>query len=331
MLERKISGIVVSAGDTAEYANVIPLGTIDTFLKNNLSFQLPLAPESQELMDAAYSGDEKRFYKLLESIGDPNTTDAYGSVALERVATTYNNFFKFLELTQLTDANGNIPDSACHIWTKTRVRMAKSLLAAGANVDGPVGASWTPLMSAVTADSQCDNTAMVEVLLDKGAEPNHLVTNRLSRSTSVRSPLMMAVEAGPVATVKSLLAHGANASLAANAWSGDDLTPLFALAVDPDPTLDRSGLLISSNQGCWSTDNANTEKFRLLLPHTKLSSVLGPRDDYRTRDYVGMTVRGVLEKRLGGGCNFSTCDGQGRAGEDRCLERLLGALLGVAP
>lgn len=81
------------------------------------------------------------------------------------------------------------------------------------------------------------------------------------------------------------------------------------------------------DSSCDRADSAIVAKFKLLLPISKLDKELTARTDYKTKDYVGMTVQGVLEHRLGGGCTFSDCNGAERVAQGRCLERMLGALL----
>jgi hypothetical protein len=328
MLANKIAGLAISVGGNCSYVNVLPIQMVDDFLLRNQSFHLPLNPYSQELMSAAYAADEKRFYQLLKVVGDPNTSDASGDVLLQGVATTHNNFDIFVERSGLKSADGGSSASACEAWIDARVRMAETLLKEGARPDGRQEASWTPLMSAVTADAQCDNTRMVDTLLKSKADPNHLYVSNISGTASVHNALMIAVQDGRPPTVRALLLSGADANAKVDAWDSSGLTPIFALATDNNP--DRNGTLLDFSdpgldESCWDTDNAKVAKFRLLVPYTRLSTTLHP-SDYQNKEFEGLTVEGVLKKRLGGGCTLSTCDGSERDSRGRCLERMLGAL-----
>ncbi|QPB24405.1 ankyrin repeat domain-containing protein [Rhizobium sp. 007] len=286
------------------------------------------------MLDAASSADSKKFFAVLDEIGDPNITDATGDMALEWIATSDNTLYPFLEREGLRGDGHEVRENACQIWLSTRLEMAEELLKRGALVDGPRGGSrWTPLMNAIIAHDPCDNTPMVKMLLKHGAKSNRINVSRLpgSEYAKTTTPLTMAAEDGRPETVTALLEGGAEPELTSDSWAGDDLTPLFAIALNNNPNHNAGPLGDFSDDAydssCDRADSALVSKFKLLLTVSNLDRELMPRTDYRTKDFVGITVEKVLEHRLGGGCTFSDCNGSGRVAEGRCLERMLGALL----
>ncbi len=327
VLDGRLAGMLTETPN-CKIGFVTPLETINRMIRENFGFSLPLHSRSSEVMSAAYRAQEKEFYSLLDEIGDPNTRDDSSTSLLERIATTYNNFGYFYREAE------KVPDSPsparttilCRQWMEARLRMARVALRLGALVDGEPGPGWTPLMSAVTKNEDCDNTEMVRLLLDNGASPNHVYISGKDRQHAT-TPLMIAIDSGSVDTVRTLLEKGADPNQPADGRSGDALTSLFALALTGQPS---SSIFDSLEEGfdtsCMHRDNSKVAKFRLLLEKSRLDFRLGTRTDYRGKDFSGMTVKEVLEKRLGGACFFSDCEGYGRAGPERCLERMLGAL-----
>lgn len=328
--ENRILGMLTSTADCRK-GRVIDFKRVNAVLAGSQShLRIPLHEQSYNFMQAAYEGNEALFNSLLPSMSDANATDGSGNIALERVVTTYNNLGRFRTIAGLQQRPGeDYRDSQqrlCSAWMGVRLRMAKSLLAKGARVDGNGGVSWTPLMSAVTYQSgNCDNTAMARLLLDNGAAPNHVQRMEVDvDAVYLHTPLMRAVDDGPPDTVKILLEKGADPNMRADSKNGNNLTPLLALAVasnpshvkGPDPSL-----------YCWNSDNSNVEKFRLLARISDKTLKVSASDDYRTAKYANLTVEQILRKRLDGGCKFRACEGDGRTGPGRCMERMLGVLV----
>lgn len=83
-----------------------------------------------------------------------------------------DNFYRFLEREGLYGDGHAVRANACQLWLGTRLEMAVELLKRGALVDGPRGESrWTPLMNAIIAHDSCDNTPMVNMLLNTRRSP----------------------------------------------------------------------------------------------------------------------------------------------------------------
>jgi hypothetical protein len=289
-------------------------------LFSELKIRLPLHERSDQLIKAAYEVDESGFNQLLDAIGDPNTSNGSGSLPLGAVAVSDNNFYVFYERfgrPKAGERDSDLKSRVCAAFVEARLRIARQLLQHGARVDGAGGVSWTPLMNAVTDHTGCGNEKMVQLLLTSGAAPNHEYISPYD-STSTSTPLWVAVvqgylqaESGSQPLVDLLLRSGANANVKIRGQ-----TPLMKLALDPRPEEFAQG-----DSSCWSADNSKVAVFRLLSGHSDLSSRLNSRDEFN-----GMTVVQILKKRLGGGCTRPQCDGTGRAGGGRCLERMLGAL-----
>lgn len=290
--------------------------------------RVPLHPLSYDLMKAAREANETAFNSLLKQIGDPETRDGSGRSALKVVAGTSNNFYDFRQAAGLDrprpgEAYEDFVRRTCSIWIETRLRMARTLLTQGAQVDGDGASSWTPLMNAVSYDN-CDNIAMVRLLLDKGAAPNHVYRSDATGKPSFYTPLMVAVDWGLPNTIDALLRKGADPNIRADGLGGaENATPLMAIALDSEPS-DTKGFPDSSSS-CWDTDNVKVAKFRLLAKVSDLGLRIQTSNP-RTNEFNNLTVENVLRRRLGGGCNNPTCDGKGRTGPGRCWERMLGAL-----
>lgn len=321
----RILGMLKATPD-CKTGHVVDFGRVNTALsKVEFGLRVPLHPLSYELMKAAREANEPLFNSLLSEIGDANTRDGSGSSALQSIAGSKFSLFQSatgMEQPRPGETYDGLLKRACSIWIETRLRMARTLLARGARVDGDGGLSWTPLMTAVSYES-CDDTAMVQLLLDSGAAPNHIYRSDLDGAIYLHTPLMLAVDSGLPATVAMLLKKGADPNRRSDSFSGKNVTPLMAVALDDSPS-DTKGFHDSS-ASCWDTDNVKVAKFRLLATVSDLGTRVDS-SDYRTKEFVNLTVEGILKQRLGGGCNNSKCDGTGRTGPGRCLERMLGAL-----
>jgi hypothetical protein len=307
--------------------HVVDFDRVNTALSGvEFGLRVPLHPLSYDLMKAAREANESSFNSLLNQIGDANTRDGSGNNALERIADA--DFYLFqsavgMEQPRPGEDYDDLIKRVCSIWMETRLRMVRTLLARGARVDADGGVGWTPLMTAVGYDEHCDETPIVQLLLDSGGAPNHVYRSDVDGTIYLDTLLMHAVEFGLPTTVDVLLKKGADPNMRSDSGSGRNITPLMALALDDSPS-DTKGFPDSSGS-CWDTDNVKVAKFRLLAKVSDLDLKV-QSSDYRTRDFANLTVERVLRKRLGGGCNNSSCDGKGRAGPERCLERMLGAL-----
>jgi ankyrin repeat protein len=305
--------------------SVVPIDAVNQVLMASLHIRLPLNERSDQLIRAAYAADEQTFNDLLRVIDDANTMNGEGSTPLAAIAVSGNNFDGFNQRFG-PKAAGETDDEyhqlVCKAWVSIRARMAKELFRLGARADGQGGNSWTPLMNAVTDGSRCGNETMVELLLKNGAAANQVYLSRYSDDDPSKhpwTPLWQAVrhgflesDDGSISSVSLLLRSGADPNLRI-----EGMTPILALAVDSQPDWVGQG----GDSSCWSSDNSKVALFRVLAAKSDLSVALNSKDEFN-----GLTVRKILERRLGGGCKQAQCEGVGRAGRERCLERMLGAL-----
>jgi ankyrin repeat protein len=168
----------------------------------------PLNPKAVAMVEALRTGDQKAFDKAVAE--DAKLIDARGPEGSTpfMYAVLYSSVAKLEQLLkQGADPNKrNDGNATALIWAATDLEKTRVLLDHGADVNARSSDLRTPLMIAARRP---DNTAVVKLLLDRGANPNpnaHPFTES--------SPLIEAATAGNAATMELLLARGADAKAA---------------------------------------------------------------------------------------------------------------------
>ena len=169
----------------------------------------PLNPKAVAVVEALRTGDQKAFDKSVA--GDAKLINARGPEGSTpfMYAVLYSSAAK-LEwlLKQGADPNRrNDANATALMWAATDLEKTRVLLDHGADVNARSSDLRTPLLIAARRPG---NTAVVKLLLDRGANPNpnaHPLTES--------SPLIEAATAGDAPTMELLLGRGADAKAAA--------------------------------------------------------------------------------------------------------------------
>jgi ankyrin repeat protein len=155
------------------------------------------------MVDALHEGDLPKFMKfvaedakLLNARGPEGSTPFMYAVLYTDAATVERLLKLGADPNQKNDAN-----ATALMWAATDMGKTKALLNHGADVNARSSDMRTPLMIAARKPG---NSAVVKLLLDKGANPN---PNRNPASES--SPLLDAASAGDAASMELLLGKGA--------------------------------------------------------------------------------------------------------------------------
>ncbi len=126
---------------------------------------------STPLMYAAFYGDDEMLRRLLGKGADPNARNSAGATAL--------------------------------MWAVTDLPKTQRLIEAGADVNAHSDDGLTPLLIAA---SQYGSSAIVKLLLDRGADPSI----KVSSATGEMTPLSQAAYAGDADMIQLLLERGAS-------------------------------------------------------------------------------------------------------------------------
>jgi hypothetical protein len=179
------------------------------------------------LTRAAAAGDAREVQALLSTGADPNETDGAGGSAL--TAAARGGHLDAMRILIKGGADVNQRDTRFSRWTPlvhaihTRQDdAARLLLDAGAEVDAEMHGGATPLIFAAAYGE----TAIVEDLLDRGADPRHRTADGVTALTNAAGggPVFDITD-GPrigscnVDTVKALLRHAPDLEMPATAWS----------------------------------------------------------------------------------------------------------------
>ena len=169
----------------------------------------PLNPKAVAVVEALRTGDQKAFDKSVA--GDAKLINARGPEGSTpfMYAVLYSSAAKLERLLkQGADPNRrNDANATALMWAATDLEKTRVLLDFGADVNARSSDLRTPLLIAARRPG---NTAVVKLLLDRGANPNpnaHPLTES--------SPLIEAATAGDAPTMELLLGRGADAKAAA--------------------------------------------------------------------------------------------------------------------
>ena len=191
-----------------------------------LNFFGYVGTKRNQLFNAAYAGNWKRFAALISDWNEYDITDRYGQTLLGLAATQPDEQIISLMISQGADVNlrqrtrtgGTALNAA--VWAR-HAKVAEVLLNNGANVNAKEKAGWTPLHIAANRPSE----VLVKLLLKHGAEVN--VKNRGHRTPlheALRSP-----DGAKLEVAQLLIGHGAdvnaNSTLGKNWDIGHDSHP----------------------------------------------------------------------------------------------------------
>jgi ankyrin repeat protein len=176
------------------------------------------------LMLAASMGDAKGARRAIAGGASPNRMDDFNRLPLSIAAGAGDEV-----MTAVLLGHGALVDAysgdGCTALTYAamlsgNVDVVRSLLNAGANVDGTSGHRRSKLPPLIGAVSHCQGAA-VELLLKRGADPN-IIGAGANKSTPLTSPLM--VDGSSELIIQRLIAAGADV----NRPDGYGITPLQA-------------------------------------------------------------------------------------------------------
>ncbi len=163
----------------------------------------PINPKAVAMVDALHEGDLQKFMKFVAE--DPNLLNARGPEGSTpfTYAVLYTNAATLERLLKLgADPNKrNDANATALMWAATDMGKTKVLLSHGADVNARSSDMRTPLMIAARKPG---NSAVVKMLLDKGANPNPN-----PHPSAESSPLLDAASAGDAASVEMLIGKGA--------------------------------------------------------------------------------------------------------------------------
>lgn len=163
----------------------------------------PVSPEAAAMVDALHEGDLPKFRKFVAQ--DAKLLNARGPEGSTpfMYAVLYTNAATLEQLLKLgADPNKkNNANATALMWAATEIEKTKMLLSHGADVNARSSDMRTPLMIAARKPG---NSALVKLLLEKGANPNPN-----SHPSAESSPLLEAATAGDAASVELLIAKGA--------------------------------------------------------------------------------------------------------------------------
>ena len=163
----------------------------------------PVNPKAVAMVDALHEGDLPKFMKLaaedaklLNARGPEGSTPFMYAVLYTNAATLERLLKLGADPNQRNDAN-----ATALMWAATEMDKTKMLLSHGADVNARSSDMRTPLMIAARKPG---NSAVVKLLLDKGAKPNPNL-----HPSAESSPLLEAATAGDAASLELLLGKGA--------------------------------------------------------------------------------------------------------------------------
>ncbi len=168
----------------------------------------PIDPKAAAMVGALHEGDLAQFMKFAAQ--DPKLLNARGPEGSTpfMYAVLYTNAAALERLLKLgADPNRrNDANATALMWAATDMDKTKLLLSHGADVNARSSDMRTPLMIAARKPG---NSAVVKMLLDKGANPNPN-----PHPSAESSPLLDAATAGDAASLQMLIAKGAEVKLA---------------------------------------------------------------------------------------------------------------------
>ncbi len=163
----------------------------------------PINPKAVAMVDALHEGDLPKFMKfaaedasLLNARGPEGSTPFMYAVLYTNAATLERLMKLGADPNKRNDAN-----ATALMWAATEMDKTKVLLSHGADVNARSSDMRTPLMIAARKPG---NSAVVRMLLDKGANPNPN-----PHPSAESSPLLDAATAGDAASLEMLIAKGA--------------------------------------------------------------------------------------------------------------------------
>lgn len=163
----------------------------------------PIDPKAVAMVDALHEGDLAKFMKfadedakLLNARGPEGSTPFMYAVLYTNAATVERLLKLGADPNSRNDAN-----ATALMWAATEMDKTKVLLSHGADVNARSSDMRTPLMIAAR---KLGNSAVVKLLLDKGANPNPN-----PHPSAESSPLLDAASAGDPESVEMLIAKGA--------------------------------------------------------------------------------------------------------------------------
>ena len=163
----------------------------------------PIDPKAVAMVDALHEGDLAKFMKfaaedakLLNARGPEGSTPFMYAVLYTNAATLERLLKLGADPNRRNDAN-----ATALMWAAIDMDKTKVLLSRGADVNARSSDMRTPLMIAARKPG---NSAVVKMLLDKGANPNPN-----PHPSAESSPLLDAASAGDPQSVEMLIAKGA--------------------------------------------------------------------------------------------------------------------------